>query len=80
MTLHVEPVGLEAQEYNVDLEQAAMFFTGSILTMLGFVVIVMGAVAINNILHRYWRPVRFFYYDERPMPRFIDEENSKETK
>jgi hypothetical protein len=64
----------------MNLEQAAIFLTGSILTMLGFVVIVIGAVAINNILHRYWRPVRFFYYDERPMPRFVDEETVKETK
>jgi len=64
----------------MNLEQAAIFLTGSILTVLGFVVIAVGAVAINNILHRYWRPVRFFYYDERPMPRFVDEENSKEPK
>ena len=64
----------------MNLEQAAIFLTGSILTVLGFVVIAIGAVAINNILHRYWRPVRFFYYDERPMPRFVEEENSKETK
>jgi hypothetical protein len=64
----------------MNLEQAAIFLTGSILTVLGFVVIAIGAVVINNILHRYWRPVRFFYYDERPMPRFVDEENSKETK
>jgi hypothetical protein len=64
----------------MNLDQAAIFFTGSILTMLGFVVIVIGVVAINNILHRYWRPVKFFYYDERPMPRFIDEEDIKEKK
>jgi hypothetical protein len=64
----------------MNLEQAAIFLTGSVLTVLGFVVIAIGAVAINNILHRYWRPVRFFYYDERPMPRFVDEENSKEPK
>ena len=63
----------------MDLEQAAVFFTGSILTMLGFVAIVIGVVVINNILHRYWRPVRFFY-DQEPMPRFVDEENSKEPK
>jgi hypothetical protein len=72
--------GQERMEYLMDLEQAAIFFTGSILTMLGFVVIVIGAVVINNILHKYWRPVKFFYYDERPMPRFIDEDHTKEQK
>jgi hypothetical protein len=63
----------------MNLDQAAIFFTGSILTMLGFVVIVIGVVAINNILHRYWRPVKFFYYDSYP-PRFINEEDNKEPK
>ncbi len=33
----------------MDMDQAAVFFAGSVLTMLGFVVIVMGVVAINNI-------------------------------
>jgi hypothetical protein len=63
----------------MNLDQAAIFFTGSILTMLGFVVIVIGVVAINNILHRYWRPVKFLYYDSYP-PRFINEEDTKEPK
>jgi len=64
----------------MNLEQAAIFLTGSILTMLGFIVIVAGALVINNILHRYWRPVRFFQYDDHPMPRFIDKESTKEQK
>ena len=44
----------------MNLEQAAIFLTGGILTMLGFIVIVIGIVVINNILHKYWKPVTIF--------------------
>jgi hypothetical protein len=57
------------------LEQAAVFFTGSILTMLGFIVITAGVIAINNLLHRYWKPVKFAHYEG---PRFIEENTTKE--
>jgi hypothetical protein len=63
----------------MNLDQAAIFLTGSILTMLGFIVIVIGIVVINNILHKYWKPVKFLYYDSYP-PRFIDEEKTKDKK
>ena len=39
----------------MDIDQAAVFLAGSILTALGFVVIVIAAVVINNIIHRYWK-------------------------
>jgi len=48
---------------NMDMDQAAVFLAGSILTMLGFIVVVAGVVAINNIIHRYWKPVRIFTLD-----------------
>jgi hypothetical protein len=33
----------------MDMDQAAVFLAGSVLTMMGFVVIVTGLVIINNI-------------------------------
>jgi hypothetical protein len=30
---------------------------------VGFVVIVAAVVAINNIIHRYWKPVKIFTAD-----------------
>ena len=39
----------------MDIDQAAVFLAGSILTALGFVVIVIAAVVINNIIYRYWK-------------------------
>ena len=47
----------------MDMDQAAVFLAGSVLTMMGFVVIVIGVVAINNVIHRYWKPVKIFTPD-----------------
>ena len=47
----------------MDMDQAAVFLAGSVLIMMGFVVIIVGAVVVNNILHKYWKPVRIFTSD-----------------
>ena len=39
----------------MDIEQAATFMAGSILIMIGFIVIVAGIVTINNIIYKYWK-------------------------
>jgi hypothetical protein len=69
----------------MDMDQAAVFLAGSILTMMGFVVVIMGIVVINNILHKYWKPVQFFKYDSYPPTRFVEPhevplEDSKDAK
>ena len=45
------------------MDQAAVFLAGSILTALGFVVLVAAIVAVNNIISKYWKPVRIFSAD-----------------
>lgn len=47
----------------MDIEQMAYFLSGSILLMLGFIVVAMGVVAINNIFAAYWQPVKLFTPD-----------------
>jgi hypothetical protein len=47
----------------MDMDQAAVFLAGSILTALGFVVLVAAIVAVNNIISKYWKPVRIFSAD-----------------
>jgi hypothetical protein len=69
----------------MDMDQAAVFLGGSILTMLGFIVVVAGVVAINNIISKFWKPVRIFTPDSwvgiNPPHQFINQEpNKKETK
>jgi hypothetical protein len=47
----------------MNMDQAAVFLAGSILTALGFVVVVAAIVAVNNIISKYWKPVRLFTSD-----------------
>jgi len=39
----------------MDIDQASTFLAGSILTCLGFLVVVITVVVINNIVHKYWK-------------------------
>jgi len=58
------------------IEQAATFFTSSILTMLGFIVVVSGVIVINNLLHKYWKPIQFFKWADHPPMRFMSEDEA----
>jgi hypothetical protein len=61
----------------MDMDQAAVFLAGSILTMLGFIIVVAGIIVINNLIHNYWKPVRIFTLDSwnvNPPHRFAEEE------
>jgi hypothetical protein len=57
----------------MDMNQAAVFLAGSVLTMIGFVVIVVGLVIINNIFHRYWKPVKMWKFEAYP-PQFMHQD------
>ena len=64
----------------MDIDNAAAILAGSILTGLAFVVAVIVIVVINNIIHKYWKPVRIFTADSwnfNPPSRFIDQEEVK---
>jgi len=61
----------------MDMDQAAVWLAGSILFMLGFVVVVGGIIAVNNMLHKYWKPVRIFSADSwsfYPPTRYHEED------
>ena len=47
----------------MDMDQAAVFLAGSILTALGFLVIIAAIIVVNNLLHKYWKPVKIFSAD-----------------
>ena len=68
----------------MDMNQAAVFLGGSILIMLGFVVVIIGLVTINNILHKYWKPVKIFHPDSwkafNPPIENVQETNAVEDK
>jgi hypothetical protein len=60
----------------MNMDQAATWLAGSILTMLGFIVVIGAIVVINNMLHKYWKPVQFFKWAEHPSARFMTEEEA----
>ena len=59
------------------VDQAATFLVGSILTGMGFIVVFGVIIAINNILHKYWKPVQIVKWIDAPHVRFATEEEVK---
>ena len=62
----------------MNMDQSAVFLAGSILTALGFIVVIATIVAINNIIHKYWKPIRVFTADSfhpfSNQPRYATED------
>jgi len=61
----------------MNMDQAATFLAGSILTGLGFIVVFAAVLVINNILHKYWKPVQLIKWDAPPPMRFATDEEVK---
>ena len=60
----------------MDVESAATFLVGSILICSGLIVICLAIVLLNNIVAKFWKPVRFSVFDPFKVhynTRFIDE-------
>jgi len=51
----------------MDMDKLAVFFAGSILVTMGMVVIAAGVILINNLVHKYWKPVTWFKYEYKPV-------------
>lgn len=67
----------------MDMDQYAVFLAGSILVMLGFTVVAIGIIVINNIAAKYWKPVTIFtresfslfgHHNHTPINTLNDEE------
>lgn len=58
----------------MDMDVAAATLAGSILFALSIIVMVACIVVINNILHKHWKPVHFFKFQDQPTYHFIDNE------
>ena len=65
----------------MDIDSSAQFLVSAVLMGLGFCVIVIALVFINNVFHKYWKPVTIWvpsYMAEPRPPRFAtDEEMNK---
>jgi len=45
------------------MDHAAIFLASSILVMLAAIVWVVAVLVVNNLIHRYWKPLRIFTED-----------------
>lgn len=45
------------------IEQSAVFLASTILTGLGIVIVGLVIIVLNNVLHKYWKPVKLFTPD-----------------
>jgi len=68
----------------MDVDVAAEILAGSILTGLAFVVFVITVVVINNIIHKYWKPVTLWRFESYPTrfvePHELEQTDAKQTK
>ncbi len=61
----------------MDLDNAAAFMLGTIAYGIGVIVLVVVGVTINNIISKYWKPIRIFTADSwnlNPPVRFATQE------
>lgn len=57
----------------MDIDQAAVFLAGSILTGLGFIVVGIVVLVLNNLFTKYWKPINWTL--NVPEYRFVDKAN-----
>jgi len=50
----------------MDMDVAATVLAGSILTGLAFIVVVITIVIVNNLFHRYWKPIQWMRMQDHP--------------
>ena len=63
------------------IEQMTNWLTGSILFALGCLVLVAGMILINNLLHKFWKPVTVVFMRNDsiyPKLRFATTDDAKE--
>lgn len=63
----------------MNMEQASTFLSGSILVMLALIVVFIGAVIINNIIYKFWKPIKLWQFHEYPPARFATPEELGKT-
>jgi hypothetical protein len=59
----------------MDMDQAAVFLAGSILTAMGFIVVTIGVIVINNLIAKYWKDLGWFKWHYEPV-RFASQEET----
>jgi hypothetical protein len=56
------------------IEAASVFLIDSILLSLGILVLICGTILVNNLLAKYWKPVKLWTWDYKFIEVPIQEE------
>lgn len=64
----------------MDMDSAAVFLAGTILYALGMIIILVGVIVANNLIHKYWKSFGWTlmpnYWHQEPS-RFISHEEAE---
>ena len=61
----------------MDMDQAAVWLAGSVLLVMGFLVILVGILVANNLVAKYWKSWGWKWtssYWDNPSPRFMTQD------
>ena len=50
----------------MEVASASVFLVGSVLISLGMIVLVSAVVFVNNIIAKFWKPVKIYAYHTIP--------------
>jgi hypothetical protein len=64
----------------MDMDQAAVFLAGSILTSIGFIIIIGAIIVVNNMIAKFWKPLGWKFWPESfTQPMYYHSEQEKIT-
>lgn len=63
----------------MELDGYVTFLVGSLLISLGLIILALTAIFLNQVLYRYWKPVKIFSMEPWNM-RFADPQDLAEIK
>ena len=63
----------------MDMDSAAVFLAGSILYVIGLLIILIGIVIANNIIHKFWKNFGWSFMPSwmTDTPRFVSPEEAE---
>lgn len=63
----------------MDMDNAAVFLAGTILYALGFIIILIGVIIANNLIHKYWKSFgwTFMGWMHQEPSRFLTHEEAE---
>jgi hypothetical protein len=59
------------------IESASTFLVGSILVSLGFLVVISVTILVNNLIAKYWKPIKLWTWEYKFVEMPVNQEEPK---